>query len=710
MPPEKTSMNQITGNTSCRQILIVEDNVAFGELLAGVLRDEGYHCQTATSGASGLVWLSNHAVSLVIVEHDLADMSGEAFVIAMGAQGITVPFLVITGQDDSALAVQMIKQGASDFIVKDTTLLDRLPAVVARTFQDAVVAERLRAAEEALRQSEARLARAQRVARIGSWEWNLRSNGVYLSDGLLQMLGFDPAAPPPVSMEWIMGRINPADVPMVRTAISKTLEAGQPLNVAYRIMTGDGSEMVVSSQGELEPDEDGKPSLLIGATLDITARSRAEEEIQQLANYDSLTGLPNRNLLHDRLQQAMVHADRGRCRVGVLFLDLDRFKGINDSLGHRIGDQLLRSVAGRLRVCVRESDTLARLGGDEFVVVLTGVEHEDGISIAANKILTLIAEPFVIEGQELYLTASIGVAVYPEDGDEATNLLKHADLAMYQAKELDRNNFQFFSKEMNVKVMERMVLESSLRRALERDEFELLYQPQIDVVARTIVGVEALIRWHHPDLGMVAPDKFIPLAEETGLILAIGEWVIRTAVRQAKAWQDAGLPRIRVAVNLSGRQFRIQLDQVVAAILLENGLEARWLELEMTESVLMRNAADNLELLNTLTTMGCSLSIDDFGTGYSSLAYLKNFPLGRLKIDRSFVRDITTNPDDMAIAKIIIDMAHTLRMHVTAEGVEDRDQLNLLSAYGCTEMQGYYFSKPVEASKISELLLKEVSI
>ncbi len=310
---------------------------------------------------------------------------------------------------------------------------------------------------------------------------------------------------------------------------------------------------------------------------------------------------------------------------------------MNELLGHRAGDQLLRTVAERLRVCVRESDTLARAGGDEFVIILSVVSDEDGISSAASKILAIISEPFVIEERELYLTASIGVAVYPTDGADVQSLLKHADLAMYQAKDMDRNNFQFFSSDLNVKVMERMVLESSLRRALERDEFKLLYQPQVDVISGSVVGFEALLRWHHPDLGTISPEKFIPLAEETGLILSIGEWVLRNACRQAKAWQDAGLKPVRMAVNLSGRQFRMKLDQVVAAILLETGFDPHWLELELTESILMRNASENIELLQALTAMGCSLSIDDFGTGYSSLSHLKHFPIDRLKIDRSFV-------------------------------------------------------------------------
>jgi diguanylate cyclase (GGDEF)-like protein len=690
-------------------ILVVEDNLPFGELVAGTLREEGYQCHTASSGAAALAWLASHPASLLLLDYTLPDMTGEAFIAAMHAQGCRAPFVVVTGRDDSSLAVQMIKQGASDFIVKDTALLDRLPVVVSRALEEAAVKQRLELAEEALRQSDLRLSRAQRIARIGSWEWNLQTNELYFSPELFSILGYDAATAPQVSPEWLYHQIHPSDIPVVRKALGITIESGRCLDLTFRIATCGGDEIVVASQAELELDENGHPELLVGTLLDVTDRTRAAQEIHHLANYDALTGLPNRNLLHDRLQQAIVQSARMQGRVGVLLLDLDRFKGVNESLGHKAGDQLLRTVAERLRVCVRESDTLARIGGDEFVVVLSVVADEDGISSAAGKILAIISEPFVIEEQELYLTASIGVAVYPTDGSDVQTLLKHADLAMYQAKDMDRNNFQFFSSDLNVKVMERMVLESSLRRALERDEFELFYQAQVDVVERTIIGFEALLRWRHPELGMIAPDKFIPLAEETGLILSIGEWVIRTACRQARAWQDAGFPPVRMAVNLSGKQFRTRLDQVVAAILQETGLGASWLELELTESILMRNAAENQQLLQSLSGMGCSLSIDDFGTGYSSLAYLKNFPLGRLKIDRSFVRDIINNPDDRAIAKIIIDMAHTLKMEVTAEGVEEHDQLELLKSYGCREIQGFLFSKPVPAAAAEEFLRKGIA-
>lgn len=698
--PESSSQNG--------RILIVEDNVPFGELVAGTLREEGYCCHTVTSGAAALTWLASNPVNLLLLDYTLTDMTGEAFIVAMQTQGSIVPFVIVTGRDDSSLAVQMIKQGASDFVVKDTALLDRLPVVVSRTLQEASTMQRLQQAEQALRQSEQRLSRAQRIARIGSWEWDLRTNGLTFSPELFAILGYDAACAPHVSLEWFYRQINPADTPFVRKTLVAAVESGRSMSVTFRIATCSGEEIVVASQAELELDDAGCPELLVGTLLDVTERTKAEQEIHHLANYDTLTGLPNRNLLHDRLQQAIVQAARTSGNVGVLFLDLDRFKGVNDSLGHRAGDQLLKTVSERLRVCVRESDTLARIGGDEFVVILSLVSDEDGISSAASKILAIISEPFLIEGQELYLTASIGVAVYPTDGSDVQALLKHADLAMYQAKDMDRNNFQFFSSDLNVKVMERMVLESSLRRALERNEFQLLYQPQIDVLGKQVVGFEALLRWHHPDLGTISPDKFIPLAEETGLIHSIGEWVIRTACRQGNVWRENGLQPVRMAVNLSGRQFKMKLDQVVSAILMETGFDPHWLELELTESILMRNASENHELLQALASMGCSLSIDDFGTGYSSLSYLKHFPLGRLKIDRSFVRDIMTNPDDRAIAKVIIDMAHTLNMEVTAEGVEDREQLELLKSYGCKEMQGFYFSKPVPAAAAEEILRKGI--
>ena len=568
-----------------------------------------------------------------------------------------------------------------------------------------VTLERLRRTEQALRQSEVRLVRAQKIAGIGSWEWNVQTGEIYWSDELFRIFGLNPVDHQLIEMNWVLGLVNPADLPAFKKALLAAAQSGQAFNLVYRVIASPGSEIVVNCHGEVECNEEGQTRLVSGTTLDITARTRAESEIQQLINYDTLTGLPNRSLLHDRLKLAIAQAVRDDQLVGVLFLDLDRFKTINDTLGHTAGDILLKTVAKRLAACVRESDTLARLGSDEFVALLLGANSVEAITTVAKKILMLISEPIYIEGQEIYTSGSIGIAVYPMDGDDSYTLLKHADLAMYQAKELERNNFQFFSSEMNSKVVERMLLENSMRKALEREEFFLVYQPQVDARSGKITGMEALLRWQHPDLGLLSPDKFIYLAEETGFIIPIGEWVLQSACRQNKAWQDQGLPAVRVAVNLSAKQFgQYHLDEMVSATLMETGLEPEWLELEITESAIMKNADQNASILRKLKRMGVSLAIDDFGTGYSSLAYLKHFPISRLKIDRSFVRDITTNPDDAAIAEIIIAMAQTLKLSVIAEGVETRAQMELLSFNNCIEMQGYLFSRPVPAEQFALLL------
>ncbi|MDD2310476.1 MAG: EAL domain-containing protein [Desulfuromonadaceae bacterium] len=565
--------------------------------------------------------------------------------------------------------------------------------------------ERLRRVELALRQSQLRLARAQKAAGMGSWEWNVQTGEVFWSDELFRLCGLNRDDHQQIQLEWVFGLVNPADLPAFKKVIFTAATSGQPFDLVYRIISSPGEEIVVNCRGEVECDADGRTLLVSGTTLDITARIRAESEIRQLSNYDALTGLPNRSLLHDRLMLTIAQAARDQQLVGVLFLDLDRFKTINDALGHRVGDKLLKAVARRLTACIRESDTLACLGGDEFVAVLAGVNCAEGITVAARKILMLISEPVYIDGQEIYTSGSIGIAVYPMDGDDSYTLLKHADLAMYQAKEMERNNFQFFSSEMNIKVLERMLLENSMRKALEREEFFLVYQPQVDARSGRITGMEALLRWQHPDLGLLAPDKFISLAEETGFIIPIGEWALQNACRQNKAWQDQGLPAVRVAVNLSAKQFgQYNLDEMIAATLMETGLEPEWLELEITESAIMKNAEHTAIILRKLKKMGISLAIDDFGTGYSSLAYLKHFPISRLKIDRSFVRDITTNPDDAAIAEIIIAMAQTLKLSVIAEGVETRDQMELLSFNNCVEMQGYLFSRPVPAEQFALLL------
>jgi diguanylate cyclase (GGDEF)-like protein len=438
---------------------------------------------------------------------------------------------------------------------------------------------------------------------------------------------------------------------------------------------------------------------------DLEERKRTERAMRHMAHHDALTDLPNRALFRDRLSHAMAQADRYHQRLAVLFLDLDRFKAINDTLGHNAGDQLLRIAAERLKGCVRECDTVARLGGDEFTVIVEDVEDRQAAAVVAQKIIDSFSQPFTLHGHEVFVTTSVGITLYPDDGEHLDTLLRNADAAMYRAKDCGRNNYQFYVPEMNTRARERLLLENALRRALVKEEFILHYQPRVDLRSGNVIGAEALLRWRHPERGLMAPDEFVPLLEETGLILPVGEWVLREACRQNRAWQDKGLPPVRVAVNLSVRQFlQRDLAALVASVLEETGLPPSFLELEITEELLLEHSAANAAALNRLRELGVHISIDDFGTGYSSLSYLKRLPIHTLKIDQSFVRDITLDSDGAAIVSAIIAMACNLRLNVLAEGVETEAQLAFLRAQGCNEIQGYSFSRPLDAEAFERLL------
>ncbi|AMP10994.1 diguanylate cyclase domain protein [Collimonas arenae] len=452
-------------------------------------------------------------------------------------------------------------------------------------------------------------------------------------------------------------------------------------------------------------DSSGRVSHFVTALYDITEMKSYEAELEHQARHDTLTGLANRNVLSDRLSQAIVYGELYGHRVWVVFVDLDRFKFVNDTLGHNAGDQLLKEVALRLKAFTREADTIARLGSDEFVLILPERLDEELSVGLIQGMMDSIARPLQIEGYDFFLSCSIGVAVYPNDGADPESLLKHADIAMYRAKEMGNNNYQFYTAAMNERALERLRIEGDLRNALERKELLLYYQPQVDLRTGRVVGMEALIRWKHPQLGMISPTRFINLAEETGLIVQIGAWVMHTACEQNKAWQRMGLGYLRMSVNLSTRQFFQQnLVQSVAQVLEETGLAPHYLEIELTESLVMTDVELAVGILNDLKSIGVQLSIDDFGTGYSSLAYLKSFPIDALKIDQSFVRDITVDQDDAAIVASIISLAHNLRLQVIAEGVETQEQLSYLQRHRCDEMQGFYFSEPIAASAIEDLL------
>jgi diguanylate cyclase (GGDEF)-like protein/PAS domain S-box-containing protein len=452
-------------------------------------------------------------------------------------------------------------------------------------------------------------------------------------------------------------------------------------------------------------DREGKVIGVIGTYEDITERKVAEDRVKFLAFYDALTELPNRALLQDRLSKALASARRQKDKVALLFLDLDRFKDTNDSLGHSLGDLLLQNVAERLKRCAREQDTVARLGGDEFLIVLTNVKEIADASVAAERFMHAMTAEFVVQGHSLSISCSVGISMFPEHGTDSEILIKNADAAMYSAKESGRNNFRFFTEDMNAQGVERLTLENGLRLALDKKELFLVYQPQVDIVSGKIIGLEALLRWQHPTLGLVPPDKFIRIAENCGLIVPIGEWVLRTACSQVRKWQDEGLPAVSIAINVSPVQFRQEdFCELIRRVLHETSLAPQYLELELTEGLLLANADVTFSVLQELKAMGLTLAIDDFGTGYSNFNYLRQFRVSKLKIDRSFIRDVAVNPDDAAITTAIISMAKSLNLKVIAEGVEDEAQMSFLRAHQCDEIQGYYFSRSLTVDKVADKL------
>ena len=483
--------------------------------------------------------------------------------------------------------------------------------------------------------------------------------------------------------------------------------AGQaPYEIEHRLLMPDGRVKYVRERGETRYDADGRAIRSVGTVQDITPHKQSEQQLAYLAHYDPLTRLANRTLLQTRLEHALEHAHRHATQLALLFLDLDRFKNINDSLGHPAGDELLLGISARIRARIREADTLARVGGDEFVILIEQLERPESAATLAHDLIDLIRQPFALEcGHTVYAGVIIGISLYPRDGLDATSLLKNADAAMYLVKESGRNTFRFYDESLTEAADERLAMEAGLRRALVTGEFLLHYQPQAACMDGAVLGVEALVRWQPPGEAMVSPARFIPIAEETGLIVPLGEWVLRTACVQARSWLDRGLPPMTVAVNLSPRQFhQPDLAMRVARILEETGLPPDRLELEITEGAIMEDSEHAVVILRGLKALGVSIAIDDFGTGYSSLAYLKRFAIDKLKIDQSFVHDIPTDRDSMAITASIIAMAKNLHLRVLAEGVEREDQLAFLQIHGCEACQGYLFNRPLPPADLERWL------
>ncbi len=688
------------------RILVVDDDRGARLLARKSLERAGFIVNEAEDGVQAVAIFQQARPQLILMDVEMPNLDGFGACQQLRVLGTDVPILMATGLDDITSINRAYEVGATDFATKPINW-----SILAHRVRYML---RANATLKALKESEARLANAQRIARLGTWDWDIRNNHLRGSKQTYQILGIEPEAFQP-TWEGFLAYVHPDDMDNVVQVVDRALREGKSFNTEYRIIRADGIPCVVHGQNEVTV-EAGQVITVTGTLQDITERRAAEERIRHLAYYDSLTGLPNREYFKEHLERALDRCARNEGLVVILFLDLDDFKRINDSLGHTVGDMLLEEVADRLLRSVRASDyiargeavkeesSVARLGGDEFTVLLEVSRVEDA-AIVAQRILDSLIESVTLAGYEVFVTTSIGISIYPYDGKDLDTLLKNADTAMYAAKQAGKSTYKFYSIAMSSWGAKRLSLESKLRKALEKDELLLYYQPQLQVASGQVVGMEALLRWRNPELGLVSPGDFIPLAEDTGMIISIGEWVLHTACAQHKVWQDAGYHGMRVAVNLSAMQFRQSgLAQVIDAALKQSDLAPEFLELELTESIIMHSARESIATLHELKAMGLTLSVDDFGTGYSSLSYLKQFPLDSLKIDRSFIEDLVNQPDDAAITTAIIAMAHSLNLQVVAEGVTSEQQLDFLRHLNCEMVQGFLFSKPLPAEEFMRYL------
>jgi diguanylate cyclase (GGDEF)-like protein/PAS domain S-box-containing protein len=688
---------------SIKMLLLVEDNAGDARLFREMLDEYGGHVAVLTiveSMCDAETHLAENASDMILLDLGLPDSQGLDAVRRARLAAPHVPLVVLTGLDDESLATKALQEGAQDYLIKGQidprALLRALRhAVERKTMEDALFVEKERAQVTLNCIGDAVICT------------DIAGNITFLNLVAEKMTGWarqEAAGKPMADVLQILDGASRETIPNpMEIAVGQDQTVHLPANCL--LIRRDGFETPIEDCVSPIHDREGHATGAVVVFRDVSAARAAALEIIHSAHHDFLTGLPNRMLLSDRVNQVISLAQRHGKKVAVLFLDLDGFKHINDSLGHAVGDKLLQSIAKCLVDCVRGSDTVSRQGGDEFVVLLSEVEHSEDAAITARRMLQAVAGVHPVGQHDLHITTSIGLSVFPDDGLDAETLIKNADTAMYQAKENGRQSFQFFKPAMNVRAVERQSIEEALRTALERQELALHYQPKINLRTGAITGAEALVRWTHPTRGPVSPGQFIPVAEDCGLILPIGNWVLREACRQAHAWLEAGLPLASIAVNISAMEFRHEdfLDGIFAA-LDDTRLHPKFLELELTESVLMKRAESAASVLQTLRARGVQLAIDDFGTGFSSLSYLRRFPIDALKIDQSFVRQISTAPDETAIVTAIISMGRSLNLRVIAEGVETQDELAFLQAHQCDEAQGYYFGRPVHPEQFAKLL------
>lgn len=691
--------------------LVADDDLSLRLSMCAALTKAGFEVIEAENGREALALFSSRRPDLVLLDVMMPEMDGFETCAALRnlPGGEYTQILMVTGLDDTISIERAFEAGANDFVAKPLNWVmlghrARYMLRAGRAFQK-------------LNRSEYRLAKTQELAELGNWEYDLITNTFHCSPEAWLLLGLNPDRQ--VTYKDFLAPVIAQEYARVKEEIDAAIEGKKSFCTNYRVILPDGTQRYILNRGEIFYNEDGVAESILGAVQNVTQLKNAEKEIRLLAFYDGLTGLANRTLFMDRLNHELSLSKRHNKKCAILFLDLDQFKRINDTFGHHVGDLLLKNVSETLQKCIRSSDSaarpvsddseslLARLGGDEFIILLSNINEPENAAAVARRILQQIPKIYELEGHDVSITTSIGISVFPADGREADVLVKHADAAMYHAKNSGRNNYQFYEESLNIAVRERFSFEKEMKNGLEREEFILYYQPQIELSTGRIVGAEALIRWLHPQKGMIQPDKFIPIAEESRFIIDINKWVIQTACRQNDKWRLTGLKPIRIAVNLSGYQLASQnIIQVIRDALQEADLEAGNLEVEITENILMQDTEETIWILQQMKDLCLRIALDDFGTGFSSLSYLTSFPVDIIKIDRSFVMGCTMQKNNIFIIKAIIAMGHSLGMKIVAEGIETREQLELIKGFGADEGQGYYFSPPVSQDEFAKLLKK----
>lgn len=686
------------------QILVITDDSTDAHTLIGILgtaKGSSFDVHWRRRLATGLKKLRTGGVDAIIVDLSLPDSQGVATFDQLFAVAPHVPILTLSdGDKDNALSVEAVQRGAQGYLTKGYFISNLVPQVMRNLIQRKSV-------EASLYKEKARAEIALNSIGDAVICTDISGNIDYLNVAAEAMTGWLRKEAEGLPISEVFRIINGITRQKDQHPVERVLQTDEAmgLNADTVMIRRDGSEVAIEDSVSPIHDWDGK---LTGAVIvfhDVSQAREMTQKMAHLAHHDFLTSLPNRLLLNDRISQAITSAQRSGTHLALLFLDLDHFKHINDSLGHATGDRLLQLVTQRLNACVRVSDTVSRQGGDEFVILLTGGHHGEDVTLIADKILADMALPYFIGNNELHVTTSIGISVYPEDGDDAETLIKNADTAMYHAKEKGRNGYQFFSSEMNARAVERQAIEALLRVALENEEFVLHYQPKVNLETGLITGAEALLRLKRGPLSLMMPDRFVPVAEDSGLIVPIGNWVLREACMQTSRWMNEGLMPGTIAVNISTLEFRKHnFVEGIRAILEESGLPAELLQLEVTETVLMHEINTSVAILQELKSMGVLIAVDDFGTGYSSLGYLQKFPIDILKIDRSFVHDIGSVNGDGIIVSAVIGMGNSLKLKVVAEGVENQEQLDFLKALNCEEGQGYVLSPPLGAAQFATLL------